>query len=119
MGLNQRPQSHLAILLSTPPQHLNVRTIVSLSRAALSKGHRVSLFLLSDGIYNALPGPADSPASALEELIGEGLDVRICSFSALGRGIGAEDVIDGLTFGSLFDFSVMVRECDRFLCFGR
>lgn len=109
----------IGFLLTTSPEHQNSHTVFRLIEALLAAGHRVSLFLMDDGIYNIVRiGSADSPATPLEKLMKEGLAVSLCTQSAEGRGIFEADAVSGIGWLSQHELSRIVAGSDRFLAFG-
>lgn len=99
--------SKLGMLLTTTPEHENTKTVLSLAREALALGHEVRVFLMADGVYNAL-------LPSFRELASAGAQVIWCSHNAGERGIAAPS---GIEEGSQYDLACMTDECDRFLAF--
>ena len=93
-------------MLTTGTESENTFTVKSLAGAALSQGHEVSLFLMDDGVYNL---------RSFDDLIARGLKVAVCAHNCLQRAV---DKVDGVLYGSQYDWSQMVNEADRVLAFG-
>lgn len=109
----------IGFLLTTSPEHQNSHTVFRLIEALLSAGHRVSLFLMDDGIYNIVRiESGNSPSAHLEKLMKEGLAVSLCTQSAEGRGIFEGDAVPGIGWLSQHELSRIVAGSDRFLAFG-
>jgi sulfur relay (sulfurtransferase) complex TusBCD TusD component (DsrE family) len=97
----------LGLLLSTPPEHPNRKTVVNLSQAALQKGHDVYLYLVDDGVKNL-----DRPE--IEALSRAGAHLFVCAFGAQRRAIPTSDKA---AFCGLVVLSDLVKGCDRFVTF--
>ena len=95
----------LGILLSTPPRHPNKKTAVGLSRAALSGGHDVYLYLVDDGVVNL-----DEPE--IQELSRDGAHLFVCAYGAQRRDIPASEKA---AFCGLVVLSDLVKACDQFV----
>lgn len=105
--------------MTTSPEHQNGHTVFRLIEALLAAGHRVSLFLMDDGIYHIVRvESANSPSAHLEKLIKNGLAVSLCTQSAEGRGIFEVDAVSGIGWLSQHELSRIVAGSDRFLSFG-
>ncbi|MBI2369183.1 MAG: DsrE family protein [Deltaproteobacteria bacterium] len=108
---------NLGMLLTTSPEHQNSRTVVALARAALARGHEVSLFLMDDGVYNLVPGPRVKAAGWFAELARAGARLVVCALSMEERGVSKESVIEGVIFGNQYLHAQIVHGSDRFLTF--
>ncbi len=101
----------LAILLSTPPQHPNLHTVVGLARQALADGGDVYLYLIDDGVYAM-------DDHGLHELTDRGMKLFICAYSAQRRGLPTQSQNEKLSFCGLVVLGDLINGCDRFLAFG-
>ncbi|MDC4204410.1 MAG: DsrE family protein [Candidatus Manganitrophus sp.] len=112
-------QLAIGFLMTTSPEHQNRHTVFRLIEELLAAGHRVSLFLMDDGIYHIvridLP---NSPSAHLEKLMKEGLAVSLCTQSAEWRGIFEADAVSGIGWLSQHELSRIVASSDRFMAFG-
>lgn len=101
----------MAILLSTPPQHPNLHTVVGLARAALVARGVVYLYLIDEGVYamddRDLHGLADA-----------GMKLFICAYSAQRRGLPTRSQNEKLSFCGLVVLGDLINGCDRFIAFG-
>ncbi len=97
----------LAIMLTTGTESENTFTVANLAEAAVSEGHEVGIFLMDDGVYSLRP---------LMSLLDKGMSITLCAHNALERGVGK---VEGVLFGSQYDWSQMVDEADRVLAFGQ
>ena len=108
----------LGILITTSPEHQNTYTIMRLCEAFLEKRHEVEIFLMDDGVYNAIKNSARHRLyTGMEELINKGARLSLCTLTAEMRGLNEEDFIEGVVMGSQYDFSRIVSGADRFLTF--
>lgn len=95
----------LGLLLSTPPEHANLNTVVQLSRTALAHGHAVYLYLIDEGTKNLSD-------VRLGELQAQGLNLFICAYGAQRHGIEPDDQA---VFCGLVVLSDLIRGCDQFI----
>lgn len=107
----------LGILLTTLPLNQGTRSALKIAEAALRRGITVELFLMGDGIYNVKQGEKARSAEAISRLISQGAKVALCALNAQQRGVGEEEAIAGVLFGSQYDLALLVAEADRFLSF--
>lgn len=95
----------LGILLSTSPQHPNLKTAIGLAKTALSEQADVYLYLVDDGVY----------ALNDDQLVGlgrQGVKLFACAYGAQRRGI---PINDKANFCGLVVFSDLVKGCDRLI----
>jgi sulfur relay (sulfurtransferase) complex TusBCD TusD component (DsrE family) len=84
----------LLILGDTPFQSERVTHAIQLSKTALTMGHRVSIFLFMDGVYNMLPtqrGDIFKVTSVTDELASlskMGARIMCCKLCTEIRGLG-------------------------------
>lgn len=98
-------KKRLGILLSTSPQHPNLKTAIRLAETALSEQVDVYMYLVDDGVY----------ALSDDQLVGlsqQGAKLFACAYGAQRRGI---PVSEKANFCGLVVFSDLVRGCDRFI----
>ncbi|MDP2935783.1 MAG: DsrE family protein [Dehalococcoidia bacterium] len=96
----------LAIILTAGFGSQNVHTARRLAEAALEEGHQVALFLMNDGVYQL---------SSFGDLQEKGLDLSLCAHNAYQRGL---EKVDGVLFGSQYDWAQAVNEADRVVALG-
>jgi len=96
----------LGILVTT---NRNRDAVVGLTKAALAKGHQVSIFnmdegtkLLGDGAFNTLCKT-------------EGVDMSFCDHSAEGMNVSKEGVPKEIVCGSQFNNANMMHEADKII----
>ncbi len=85
--------------------------IVDITKAALKRGHSVSIFLTDDGIYLIKNGDV----ADLRNL--ENVEMSLCNFSAMGRKLANSDVPEGIVNGTQYQNSLIHNECDKVLFF--
>jgi predicted peroxiredoxin len=81
--------------------------VVGITKAALAKGHGVTIFLMDGG--NFLLSNADVSGLCNEE----GISMSFCDHSAQKLGIDKEGIPDKISAGSQFDNANMIAEVDR------
>ena len=95
-----------------------------LAGALVSAAHgaQVRIFLMGDGVFAAkrgqtVPEGYYNAGTMLAELIGKGVQVRLCGTCCKPRGIAAEEVIGGAAIGSMLELAGWVIESDKVLTF--
>lgn len=83
---------------------------------------RVNIYLLGDAVVAAKKGqhtPEGYPnlEKMLWELAGQGVEIVACSTCASARGLGEEDVIEGVQIGTMMQLAHWLRESDGVLSF--
>ena len=106
MALTKRK---LGLLLSTTPEHANLETAVSLSKAALEQGVDLYLYLIDDGVL-----AKDRPE--VQELAARGAKLFVCAYGCQKRRIPLSDP-DRLNYCGLVVLTDLINGCDRFLAF--
>lgn len=108
----------IGFILGTGPSSVHAHTVAHWAGTALDKGHQVAIFLVGEGIYNALPPATNKNAGKLlHRLMERGAEIAVCTNMAKTKGLVAEGAGTGITFGSLLHFSEMVAQCDKLLAF--
>lgn len=100
----QNPQK-LGILLSTHPDHANLKTAVRLAEAALLARVGVYMYLIDDGIH-ALNH------SDVTQLKQQGVHLFACAYAAQRR---RHPINDQANFCGLVVLSDLIKGCDRFI----
>ena len=104
----QKPGSHkLGLLWASSTEHQNLSQLTHLSREALSRGGRVFLYLIDEGVSAV-------GSDVVQALRQEGVHVFCCAFGARKRGIPWDDKA---TFGGLTILADMLENCDSFVSF--
>jgi hypothetical protein len=97
----------LGILLSTPPEHPNLETMLGLGEAALTRGADLYLYLIDDGV-RALGDPR------LRALPGRGAKLFVCAYGCQKRRIALEDAPD-VSYCGLVVLTDLLNATDRFV----
>ncbi|MFQ5456178.1 MAG: DsrE family protein [Nitrospirota bacterium] len=108
----------LGVLLKKSPEHEDVYTVTRISMAFLKNGDDVEIFLMDDGIYNAVKNFSKHRLfSGFDQIIKSGAKVSLCSFTAEARGLNENNFIEDVVLSSLYTLSDIVKGSDRFLAF--
>ncbi|KJR40907.1 sulfur relay, DsrE-like protein [Candidatus Magnetoovum chiemensis] len=81
--------------------------IIGLTKAAVSKGHKVIIFMMDDGTRHS----QDKDIVALKDL--EGVEMSLCDHSAKLRNITTDMIPKGITAGSQYQNAVMNQDADK------
>jgi len=93
-----------------------------LAMAMVTKGVRVNIFLLEDGVTVAKKGQHPPEGyynleKMLAQLIQGGAKVRACSTCLQARGMSQTDLVPGAEAGKILDLAEWVRESKSVLSF--
>ena len=100
----------LGLLLSTPPSHPSVNTVLCLTDAALRQGIDVYLYLIDEGVKMA----ADQRYLGL---IDAGVKMSVCAYGCQQHGVPTASVDPRISLSGLVVLSGIIDGCDRFLAF--
>ena len=100
----------LGLLLSTPPSHPSVETVVQLSQAALRRGVEVYLYLIDEGVKMATD-------QRYLSLIDAGVKMSVCAYGCQQYGIPTAMIDSRTSLSGLVVLSGIIDGCDRFLAF--
>lgn len=100
----------LGLLLSTPPSHPSVETVVQLAQAALHKGVDVYLYLIDEGVKTAVD-------QRYLELIDAGVKMSVCAYGCQRHGVLTTSIDSRVSLSGLVVLSGIIDGCDRFLAF--
>ena len=100
----------LGLLLSTPPTHPSVETVVQLARAALRRGVEVYLYLIDEGVKTAVD-------QRYLGLIDAGVKMSVCAYGCQQHGVLTTSVDSRASLSGLVVLSGIIDGCDRFLAF--
>jgi len=104
--------------MTSSPEHENTFTVGQLSASFLMAGHGVRIFLMDDGVYNAVKNQSRNRLfTNLDELIAQGAKIYLCAVTAEARGLAQENFLEGVELSSQFELSQIVEDSDRFLAF--
>jgi len=81
----------------------------------------IRLFLMSDATVLGLPNQIDGTGNGLqgmvEQLVAQGVDIRLCRTCALARGLGELPLIPGTAIGTLVDLAEATLAADKVITF--
>jgi sulfur relay (sulfurtransferase) complex TusBCD TusD component (DsrE family) len=100
----------LGLLLSTPPSHPSVETVVQLTQAALRKGIDVYLYLIDEGVKTVVD-------QRYLRLIDAGVKMSVCAYGCQQHGVLTTTVDSRVSLSGLVVLSGIIDGCDRFLAF--
>ena len=100
----------LGLLLSTPPSHPSVETVVQLAQAALRRGVEVYLYLIDEGVKTAVD-------QRYLDLIDAGVKMSVCAYGCQRHGVLTTTVDSRVSLSGLVVLSGIIDGCDRFLAF--
>ena len=102
-----RARKKLGLLLSTGPEHPNLRTATGLADAALANGVDLYLYLIDDGV-KALDDPR------VAALPGRGARLFVCAYGCQKRAIPLRDA-EGVTYCGLVVLTDLINATERFV----
>lgn len=94
----------LGILVNTDR---HAKAIIGLTRAAISKGHQVTLFMMDDGVRLL----HNSSIVSLHEI--SGVSMSFCQYSTDVIGVSTKGLAKEVVSGSQYDNALMTRDADR------
>jgi hypothetical protein len=97
----------LGLLWAQPPEGQQLGQISHLAREAISRGSRVFLYLIDDGVSAVT-------SDEVQRLRRDGVHVFCCAYGARKRGIPWDDKA---TFGGLTILADMLSNCDSFVAY--
>jgi sulfur relay (sulfurtransferase) complex TusBCD TusD component (DsrE family) len=100
----------LGLLLSTPPSHPSVETVVQLAQAALRRGVEVYLYLIDEGVKTAVD-------QRYLGLLDAGVRMSVCAYGCQQHGVITTSVDSRVSLSGLVVLSGIIDGCDRFLAF--
>lgn len=81
----------------------------------------VSVFLMSDATVLGLPNQRDGAGNGLqamvEELVSEGVPIKVCRTCALARGLAELPLIPGVSIGTLAELAEASLAADKVITF--
>jgi len=100
----------LGLLLSTPPSHPSVETVVQLAQAALRKGVDVYLYLIDEGVKTSVD-------QRYVRLVDGGVKMSVCAYGCQQHGVLTTTIDSRVSLSGLVVLSGIIDGCDRFLAF--
>lgn len=81
----------------------------------------VRIFLMSDATILGLPNQIDGAGNGLqgmvEQLVAQGVEIRLCRTCALARGLGDLPLIAGTSIGTLVELAEATIQADKVITF--
>jgi len=114
----------ILIIIHAPP-YGSERCLSGLRLATALAGSdakpEVRLFLMSDATVLGLPNQIDGSANGLqgmvEQLVSQGVEIRLCRTCALARGLGELPLIAGTAIGTLVELAEATLAADKVVTF--
>jgi sulfur relay (sulfurtransferase) complex TusBCD TusD component (DsrE family) len=103
----ERARKKLGLLLSTGPEHPNLRTAAGLADAAIAGDVDLYLYLIDDGV-KALDDPR------MAALPARGARVFVCAYGCQKRAIPLREAA-GVTYCGLVVLTDLINGTDRFI----
>ena len=100
----------LGLMLSTPPSHPSVETVVQLAQAALRRGVAVYLYLIDEGVKTATD-------QRYLRLINAGVKMSVCAYGCQQHGVSTVTLDSRVSLSGLVVLSGIIDGCDRFIAF--
>jgi uncharacterized protein involved in oxidation of intracellular sulfur len=115
---------NILIIINAPP-YGSERVLSALRLATALAGNdakpSIRIFLMSDATVLGLPNQIDGAGNGLqgmvEQLIAQGVDIRLCRTCALARGLGDLPLISGATIGTLVELAEATLQADKVITF--
>lgn len=115
---------NILIIIHAPP-YGSERVLSALRLATALAGNdakpAIRLFLMSDATVLGLPNQIDGTGNGLqgmvEQLIAQGVDIRLCRTCALARGLGDLPLIPGAAIGTLVELAEATLLADKVITF--
>lgn len=114
----------ILIIVHAPP-YGSERCLSALRLATALAGRddkpEVRIFLMSDATVLGLPNQIDGTGNGLqgmvEQLVAQGVDIRLCRTCALARGLGELPLIPGTAIGTLVELAEATVLADKVVTF--
>jgi tRNA 2-thiouridine synthesizing protein D len=94
-------------------------TMLRFAYTALLDGHKVNIFLVEDGIFVGKkgqdPSSYDNVEKWLRDVIEEGANVKACGVCMKARGVGEEELMEGIEKTTMHGFLEMSIDADKIL----
>lgn len=115
----------ILIIVHAPP-YGSERCLSALRLATALAGRdgdrpEVRVFLMSDAVVLGLPNQADGSGNALqamvEQLVSDGVTIKLCRTCALARGLADLPLTPGLSIGTLPELAEWTLAADKVITF--
>ena len=115
---------NILIIINAPP-YGSERCLSALRLATALAGNdakpAIRIFLMSDATVLGLPNQVDGAGNGLqgmvEQLVSQGVDIRLCRTCALARGLGDLPLIPGTAIGTLVELAEATLVADKVITF--
>lgn len=115
---------NVLIVIHAPP-YGSERVLSALRLATALAGNDqkpvIRIFLMSDATVLGLPNQIDGAGNGLqgmvEQLVAQGVEIRLCRTCALARGLGDLPLIPGVTIGTLVELAEATLIADKVITF--
>lgn len=96
---------------------------LKLAKAAVDKGHKVNIWLTSNGVMMAKANQKhlkdySHAEKYVRELLDKGVEICVCEACALARGIKKTDSIEGIQWDAMHWYLAKIYNSDRVLHMG-
>ncbi len=114
----------ILIIVHAPP-YGSERCLSALRLATTLAGHdqapQVQIFLMSDATVLGLPNQVDGAGNGLqgmvEQLVGQGVPIKLCRTCALARGLAELPLLPGTSIGTLPELAEWTLAADKVITF--
>jgi len=111
-------KKHVVLLLVKSPEMTQFFLVIRMALAFLSRGARVTLFLMDDAVLGLLPRNYRDPASfPLSPVLASGGEILVCQSTAEPRGLLSENLPRGVCYETQVHLGQLSSEADLFLPF--
>ncbi|MDH5639729.1 MAG: DsrE family protein [Nitrospira sp.] len=100
----------VGILLALPPSHSSATIVHGLTKAALTAGHDVYLYLIDEGVKNLHSPP-------YQELAHAGAKIFACAYGCQQHRVSTTDLDPSMSLSGLVVLSGIIDACEPFLSF--
>ncbi|EKE17067.1 MAG: hypothetical protein ACD_10C00637G0002 [uncultured bacterium] len=115
---------NILIIINAAP-YGSERCLSALRLAAALAGNdakpAIRIFLMSDATVLGLPNQIDGTGNGLqgtvEQLLAQGVEIRLCRTCALARGLGDLPLIPGTAIGTLLELAEATLTADKVITF--
>lgn len=110
---------NLFIVLGSGPRESRTVAALDMAAACASQGVQVNIFLIGNGIYNALQTQSiKNNLVKLRKLMEQGAVISTCVNMAKFAGLDGNNIQNGVQIENLMTFAEQYSEADRVLFFG-
>jgi uncharacterized protein involved in oxidation of intracellular sulfur len=113
----------MVLIISEPPYgNEKPWNALRLAKALVAIKQNIKLFLLGDAVVMAKKGQKTPTGyynlgQMVTDLVGSGVEVRVCGTCIDSRGLRSEDLIDGVIVGKMLDLARWIEDAPKLLNF--